>query len=484
MNFRIKKIRHKEETKKAEMPPSTIKNFYTGKKFSIHLSLSASIIIILILLIGIVKALTSINFSVFLKVAGDDLKTDGYGHSNFLILGTGDKQHDGGNLTDTIIIASIDDENKLITMTSIPRDLYVKNEKMASSRINEVYYYAKTHFGSSTEGLDYLREKIEKLMGIPIHYWAKVDFTGFKELVDAVGGIDVNIEKAIYDPSYPKDGTYEYQTFSLSAGPHHMDGATALKYARSRKTTSDFDRATRQQQIIYAIKEKALQTKTIASTEKISKILETLHNNIETNITPKEILTLGAIAGDYSPEQISHRLIHDDPTQCGGFLYPPVRELYGGMSILLPAGGTEFLHLYSDLVFNTPKIAKENAKLHILNGTKRGGIAGEAKQILQRFCFEIVRFGNGQNQQIEKTRYYYHPVEGSKRPEALNFLQKVIPGEEITIIPPEYEEYLQSTDILIEIGQDYIDSPNYLSDPFHNIFAMEPKKEEATSNQE
>lgn len=482
MNFQIKKIRHKEHPPRPET-----KSFYRGKRFSISLSLSASVIIIILLFIGIFKALTSIDFKVFLKVAGDELKTDGYGHSNFLILGTGDKQHEGGNLTDSIIVASIDDSNKLITMTSIPRDLYIDNEKFADSRINEVYFAARAYLGSSVSGLDYLREKVEIIMGIPIHYWIKVDFTGFKELVDAVEGIDVYVENAIYDPYYPRDGTFEYQTFSLPAGQHHMDGATALKYARSRKTTSDFDRAKRQQQIIYAIKEKALQTKTITNPEKIGNILQTLQGNIETNITVKEFLTMGAIATDYSPEQISHRLIHDDPTQCGGFLYPGEQEKYNGMAVLLPAGGTEFIHLYSDLVFNTPKIAKENAKLHILNGTKTAGIAGEAKQILQRFCFDVVRFGNGQNQEVAKTNYYYQPTEEGERPEALNFLQKIITGQEITTIPPEYEEYAQGADIIIEIGQDYADSPDYLSDPFQYIFAIpdsldSPKADSPSAN--
>ena len=141
-------------------------------------------------------------------------------------------------------------------------------------------------------------------MGIPIHYWVKIDFDGFKDLVDAIGGIDINVEKAIYDPNYPKDGTYLYEPFSISAGQQHLDGNTSLKYARSRYTTSDFDRADRQQQIIYAIKEKALQTETILNREKISQILESLKNNIETNITIKELLTLGSLAGDYSSDKI------------------------------------------------------------------------------------------------------------------------------------------------------------------------------------
>lgn len=478
MNFKTRKIRkivpqaHKKDD---AVKPQKIA--ISKKKVGIMSGLTLSLVIIILLFIGIAKALKSINFTVFLKAAGDELQTDAYGHTNFLILGTGGKNHEGSDLTDTIIVASIDDDSKLVTMISIPRDIYMKDETVGNSRINEVYYNAKNYYGSSMEGLDHMRNKVETMMGIPIHYWIKLDFDGFKELIDALGGIDVYVEKPIYDPYYPKDGTFLYEPFSISAGQHHLDGETALKYARSRKTTSDFDRANRQQQIIYAVKEKALQTEIIFSKDKITKLLNTLKENIETNITVKEILTLGGMAADYKPEQISHRLIHDDPTKCGGLLYTPAREFYNGMFVLIPAGGFEFIHRYSDLNFNNPQIAGENPKIIILNGTKIGGVAGEAKQILQRLCFDVIKFGNGKSQDVTETTYYYKEKldeDGeaiNSRPEALKFLTKLIPGKESTALPQEYfeEGYLQTADIVIEIGKDYIDSPEYVSDPFYYL---------------
>lgn len=472
MNFKIKKI------KKVDTPkPKRIKLFQQ-KHITIHLPIIISVIVIFLLLTGIVKAVKSIDFTIFLKAAGEELETDGYNHTNFLILGTGDKNYEGGNLTDSIIVASLDNESELITMVSIPRDLYIKDLTVGSGKINEIYFKSKTHYGSSIEGIEHIKQEIETIIGIPIHYWIKADFAGFKELIDNLGGIDIYVENAIYDPYYPKDGTYLYETFSVPIGQHHMDGATALKYARSRKTTSDFDRANRQQAIIYAIKEKALQTDILFNKDKITNILNTLKSNIETNINVKEILTLGSMVSDFSKEQISHYLIHDDPTICGGFLYTPLQELYGGQFVLLPAGGYEFIHLYSDLMFNQPSIRVENSKIHILNSTKTGGVAGEAKQILQRFCFNIVRFGNGRSKEFSQTTYYYkqkHDKDGDEidsRPQTLNFLQKLIPGKESTIIPQEYIEagYDQGADIIIEIGSDYVNSENYINDPFYNLF--------------
>lgn len=480
MNFKIKKISHATKSRNERSEPSNnsiltdLKEKHFGKKYKLSFGILGSALIIILLITGIVKAVSSIDFKFFLKIAGDELQKDAYEHTNFLILGTGGKNHEGADLTDTIIVASLDEDDKLITMVSIPRDIYVKDMTVGNSKINEVYYNAQKYYKNSIEGIEHMKEKVEELMGIPIHYWVKVDFDGFKDLVDALGGIDINVKKPIYDPYYPKDGTFLYEPFSISAGEQHMDGEIALKYARSRKTTSDFDRADRQQQIIYAIKEKALQTKTILNQNKIIEILDTLKENISTNISVKELLTLGGMATDYSSDRIQHKLIHDDPTQCGGFLYTPERQFYNEMFVLLPAGGFDFVHLYSDLNFNFQKIATENSRIHILNGTKRGGVAGETKQVLKRFCFDIVRFGNAEEQNITQTTYYYQQKQNEdgkitdSRPEALNFLQKLIPGRESTQIPQKYFEagYFNQADIIIEMGSDYVNSKNYLEDPF------------------
>ena len=476
MNFKIKKI-SKKPAKVKKIPKPKKLNGHKAKKYSISFSIIVSLLIITILSIGIVKAVTSIDVAVFLEVAGEELKTDAFGHTNFLVLGTGGENHDGGDLTDTIIVASLDNENKLVTMISIPRDLYVKNEEITDSKINEIYFNAKNTYESSKEGLEYMQKKVEEIAGVPIHYWVKLDFKGFKEFIDALGGIDVYVEQAIYDPYYPKDGTILFEPFSISEGQHHLDGETALKYARSRKTTSDFDRARRQQQIIYAVKEKALQTEIIFSQERITEILNSFSENIETNLKVKEILTLGSFASDFSEENISHRLIHDDPNQCGGFLYTPAREFYGGMFVLIPAGGFEFLHWYADLNFNSPLIAGEESRLHILNGTRVDGVAGEAKQILQRYCFDVVRFGNAIDK-TEQTFYYYQQKYNEageqipSRPETIDFLQKLIPGVESTEIPENYKEHFPEASILMVIGADYANSENYVDDPFYYLPAI------------
>jgi len=457
----------------------------TVKKYTISLSLIFSLAAIIFLIIGIAQAINSINFSVFLNLAGADLKKDAYDHTNFLILGTGGGVHDGADLTDSIIVASLDPNDGLVSMLSIPRDLFIKDDLVGDSKINQIYFSAKKYYGNSPEGLDHLKKKIEEIVGIPIHYYIKLDFKGFTEMIDAIGGIDVDVKEDLYDPFYPKDGTVDYETFSIKKGLQHLDGKTALKYARSRETTSDFSRADRQQKIIYAIKSQALNTKVLFNKEKIENILNVLKENIETNIKVKEILTLGSYADKINSNSILHRLIHDDPTQCGGLLYTPERQYYYGMFVLIPAGinggkdGISYIQDYADLTFNYQKIAQENKNIQILNGTKAGGIATEAKQVLNRFCFNVTRYGNAKNQTIEKTTYYYKDKE--KRPNTLDFLQKMIPGEESTEIPLEYAD--STADIIIELGKDYLSPTSYLKDPFYYLPAIKvtaPTETEAT----
>lgn len=471
MEFKIKKIRNKIP-KKIQPEPSA-----HGKKI-INPNRSVIIfgIVIITLLFGIAKATKNIDYTTILSVAGQDLLTDGKGHTNFLLMGAGGGIHDGSDLTDTIIVASLDYEKKLVTLLSIPRDYWVEDKEMGGSRINEIYYNRKKYYKeNSTQALNYTKNKIENLIGIPIQYWVKIDFQGFTDIVDAIGGIDIDVPENLYDPLYPKGETNLYETFSIQKGINHLDGETALKYARSRHSTSDFDRSKRQQDILYAIKEKMLEADIILSKNQIEKILTVIKDNLETNISIEEILTLGSYAKNISRDKIVQRLIHDDPSKCGGFLYTPERKFFNGAFVLVPAGGLETIYRYTNLTFEYPEIAHENTTIHVLNSTRRAGAAGETKQILQRHCFNINRYGNGESKDIKETTYYYKkkldedgkPI--NKIPLTLEFLQKMIPGKVSTEIPDKYKEYMTSTDILLEIGSDYTESPNYIEDPFYSL---------------
>lgn len=182
---------------------------------------------------------------------------------NFLLVGHNKR------LADSIILAAVNESANKITLISIPRDLVVNGRK-----INEYL---------SLYGVTELKEKVETVSGLPIHAYAIFDFHAFETIIDILGGIDIYVPTALYDPLYP-DGSVGYTLYSISAGAHHMSGAEALKYARSRHSTSDFDRAKRQQQILKAIQERILNFDILNRLDEVRGIFETLVTAIETDL--------------------------------------------------------------------------------------------------------------------------------------------------------------------------------------------------------
>ena len=241
-----------------------------------------------------------------------------------------------------------------------------------------------------------------------------------------------------------------------------MDGETALKYARSRKTTSDFDRSKRQQKLLFAIKEKAMSKNILLNPGKIKDLYYSVSENIETNLSIRHIIELAKISKDFTKDNIITRVMTDDPTSCGGFLYVPDRDLFGGAYVLVPIGNNyNFIRQYVDLIFHYPDVNKNPLKFQILNGTKTAGIAGETKAMLKRLCFDVVRLGNARSQDIEKTTIYYKNSEsGANVPEALYFIKQIIPGEISTEIPETYFEpqYISEANVIIELGKDYAEN--------------------------
>lgn len=344
-------------------------------------------------------------FNFFSGVVGKDLQTDDQNHTNILLLGVGGMGHDGEDLTDTIIIASIDHDNNRINMLSIPRDFYIKSS-LGEMRINGLYETGKNKWDSAI-GLDFVKETISQTFEIPIHYSVKVDFSGLVKIVDSLGGVDVTVQEAISDPFYPKDGTVEYEPFYMPAGEQHMDGKTALKYARSRKTSSDFDRSRRQQQILVAIKEKAEAQNKLSKSSFIKNLYYSLTDHVETTLGMREILSLALFVEGWDKNDLNSATINDDPTSKGGFLYTPDRAMFGGAFVLLPASESQIKRYIKAMIYEDPAITK--IPISILNGTKTNGNAAIVKQDFLRYGVSVDRFGNARNQQIAETTWFINP---------------------------------------------------------------------------
>jgi LCP family protein required for cell wall assembly len=449
------------------------------------------VLLIILIFIGLSLALFAGVFLFFSKVIGiketifffgSELQQDADKRTNFLLLGSGvEGLNDAADLTDTIMVASLNNQTSEVSLFSIPRDLYVTTKELGAMRINQIYMSGIKEYGPIEGKMPIMRE-VEKITGLEIHYWAKINFNGLKQIVDALGGIEIDVKESIYDPSYPKDGTFSYEPFRISAGFQTLDGKTALKYARSRKTTSDFDRSRRQSEIIFGIKEKAKKLNILTNPGKITELYSSINQNFETNLSLTEIISLAEIGQDINRDAIVSRSIHDDPATCGGFLYTPQRSLFGGAFVLIPIGANrenpyEYIKQFVQLTLNRDE--SFNQTIQILNGTKTEGLAGEVRSRLQRYCFNVVRYGNARNQKLEKTFIYQKPTplnldnqnsepETQTTLETMNptkitrNLQELIGGEISSNIPSEYldEAYRSEAQIIIELGNDYLTHEN------------------------
>jgi len=174
---------------------------------------------------------------------------------NFLLLGAAGEGWDAPDLTDTILIARFDPIANRIYLFSLPRDLLVKiPDQDTWTKINALYAYHKNLKGRE---FDALKQAVQEITGLQINHYIFVDLALVKQTVDLLDGVNVLVAKDIYDTVYPGPN-HGFETFEIKAGWRYLDGATALKYIRSRQSTSDFDRLARQQQILQALKQKAL----------------------------------------------------------------------------------------------------------------------------------------------------------------------------------------------------------------------------------
>lgn len=459
MQFKKRKIRYKKKSFWSSILPKQ-KKIKVNEKTKYRAGLLIGFLLIIVLFFyGCSVLIQQVGLINIIGIFGEPLNKDTFGNTNVLLIGTGGKGHDGADLTDTIILASIDEQNKIVPMLSIPRDFYVNVDEIGGGiRINRVYELGKQKYDSIT-GIELLKEAIEEITGTNIHYYVKINFDGFKDIVDSLDGVEVYVDEAIHDPFYPKGETIYFETFSLPSGLQKLDGETALKYVRSRKTTSDFDRSKRQQKLLFAIKNEAMNKNILLNPGKIKDLFDAVSKNIETNLSLRHIIELAKISQDINQENIVSRVISDDPTQCGGFLYVPERELFSGAYVLVPIGNHfDFIHQYVDLIFHYPEVNKSLVQVQILNGTKIVGLAAETKALLKRLCFDVIRFGNAQNQQISKTSLFYRDEESP--PAALDFINHIIPGNLSPEIPEKYLEpqYISDANIIIELGKDYADT--------------------------
>lgn len=424
---------------------------------------------------GVVGAIANGNpFSVkqiLISAVGQEVETDSQGHTNILLIGVGGEGHDGENLTDTMIVASINHDTNTVSMISIPRDFYVENEEVGwGTRINSIYEYVLDETEDPRYAMDQLQGEIEDVLDVELHYYAKINFNGFVEIVDALGGVTVNVESAIVDDAYPAPvgSNYIYDPFYLSAGLQDLDGETALKYVRSRHNTSDFDRARRQQEVLSSIKDKAMSIGMLTSPRQIKDLYYAISSNFETDMELNEMLSLVDFAEGLTGESIFSSVISDDATSMGGFLYTPPREENDPYYLIPFAGEMNFveLQLFAQLFLYNPEVYVENTPIEVLNGTKEESLAGLTKMYLKRYGFNVVSYGNALDRETTDTQII-SLMEGYE--DTLEILPSLTFGEITSTVPAEYQPITRPTEakIIIILGEDFAEFYNENDELFY-----------------
>ncbi len=397
---------------------------------------------------------------------------------NFLLLGVGGYGHAGPELSDTIMFASYKPSTSDIGLLSIPRDLAVPIPGYGYQKINSINAYGEMEDPGS--GPEWSSEVIGDLLDQQIHYYVKVDFNGFVEMIDAIGGIDVYVDRSFTDYSYPTDDDL-IQTVSFDAGWTHMDGETALQFARSRHGDngegSDFARAERQQKILLAVKDELLSASTFLNPSKLSNLVETFQDNVETNMSFWELMKMTRYIPDIDTENIYTTVLetgYDSPlysTMINGayVLLPkkddwtPIQEM--AQNIFDESGSASYA---TDSVDSDSDTSAEISStiLEIQNGTSVVGLAFQTSQMLSGTNFSVENIGNADSQDYETTIIY--DLTGGEKPDELevltNFLEadvamttsgwifsETVTPRELTIDTPEDTD--ENIDFLIILGQ-------------------------------
>jgi LCP family protein required for cell wall assembly len=249
--------------------------------------------------------------------------------TNILLLGSDTTLDAEESRTDTMIIVSVNLDRKTASLISLPRDLYVYQPGRTMNRLNTAM---------TLGGIDLLKQTILYNFGIPVHYYARVDFAGFQQGIDAIGGIDVNVSCRLNDwrlisPELDPEDEDNWERFELPAGVHHMDGDLALWYARSRLSSSDFDRGRRQQQLLRAMLNQGVDLGLVGD---IPALWSTYQDTVDTDLDIGRLLQLAAVAPAVRENGVQHlylaRTLQSWTTPNGAAVQLPVWEGEGMMA--------------------------------------------------------------------------------------------------------------------------------------------------------
>ena len=401
--------------------------------------------------------------SVFNLLTTTKLKGEDTGRVNILLAGNSadDPGHDGANLTDSIMIVSIDVQNHTAFLLSVPRDLWVDIPGYGHAKINEAYVDGQA--GSFSDpgfpkgGMGLLEEVVEQNLGININYYGLIDYNAFRDAVDAVGGVDVNIQspdpRGLYDPSI--DWTTHGPLVRLTNGVHHLTGEQALDLARARGDAygsygfprSDFDRTEHQREMLLALKSKVASAGVLANPIALGNLFDSVGKNVSTDFTLGEVRRLYDIGKNIANTSIQSVGLNDANGQnlLANYTSP------NGESALIPAAGIDdfsTIKAYLTRLTSNNPVLREGANVVVLNGTNVSGLAARAKTTLMAKDITVSAVGDAV---APSTTTTIIDTSNAQKPATLQLLKQLY-GTNVTTANPYDGTY--NADFIIVLGND------------------------------
>ena len=346
--------------------------------------------------------------------------------------------------TDTMIYVRVDPRTKIVGMVSIPRDLWVDIPGHGYDRLNTADYLGETQ-GYPGGGPALLNKTLLLNLGIAFDHFVRVNFEGFKQIVDILGGIDVDVECSVElwgaDPDRP--GEWK-QIGYIGAGMQHMDGLKALRYAQYRYKTPVFDRDRRQQKVLFAVRSRVMELGIPGLLPRALELLVTMREMVQTNLGPSEIMTLAQLVPEVQPSSVNRAYI--DLTMATEWTTPE------GAWVMLPSRekiAPGILGMLDPPAERVNRLVEEGARVVLRNGTPAAGWGRQIADRLELRGFQITDFAPADRTDYAETLIFSY----SDKPYTVSNLQAHLEVEDQNV--RQEPGASSEMDVLVILGDDF-----------------------------
>jgi LCP family protein required for cell wall assembly len=370
---------------------------------------------------------------------------------NVLLLGIDLRcDEDGPTRTDSMMVVSIDPVGKAISALSLPRDTWVELPGFGMDSINDAHFQGEINeYPGGGTGL--AMDTVSNFLGIKVDHFVTINFEGFRDFINLIDGIQVNVPEAIDDPTYP-DECYGYDPFEIKPGLQSMNGPIALKYARTRATLNgDIDRAARQQAVLLAVRDKVIDVNMIPSlVTRSPQLWQTFQDNVKTSFTDTEVIQLALLVQEIPRDRIrmgviDYNYVYNEVAPNGRQVlvpnYSAIRELREELfaPIAAPAPPLEDLQA---------SVESEAADIVVLNGTQVFGLAASTRDFLLDHAINVVEIGNADAATYQTTQI----IDYGSHTNTVRYLSRLM---DLPPLNASQSTLARDYDILIILGADW-----------------------------